>query len=172
MSHTTIGLPSLCYAASVFSSRSPAVTRSVHYWGRIGRSSTYLIATVDGRTTPWGRVGRHWQMPTRSWDWPKTERGEACPSGPDTSVVHGSFLDTKAGCRVASMLDACACRYYLVLIPDPRDGPLIFNKANGISTVTCSGSITAGDVRESRGVRRDAVVIESFGPLAWLLPSA
>lgn len=70
------------------------------------------------------------------------------------------------------MLDACACRYYLVLIPDTRDGPLIFNKANGISTVTCSGPITAGDVLESRGVRRDAVVIESFGPLAWLLPSA
>jgi len=116
VSHTTIGLPSLCYAASVFSSRSPAVTRSVCTGaGSKARARIWSPPLTDAqRLGVLGSCPRHWQVPTRSWDWPKTERGEACPSGPDTSVVHGSFLDMKTGCRVAGMLDACACRYYLV----------------------------------------------------------
>jgi len=40
-------------------------------------------------------------------------------------------------------------------IPDPRDGPLMFNKANGISTVTCPGSLQRwGCAREPWGQAR------------------
>ena len=152
MSHPSSGSLSLCYAASVFSSRSPAVT------GRGGMGQDRALEHASDRhRCGWTMRRTPMALPL---DWPKTERSEVPLSGPDTSVEHGSSQDTRKGHNL--ML----CRGYTrrlrmqVLysqITDPRGCTCKFNEDRIISTSSRASCLERlGMLQQGRG---DAVEV-------------
>jgi hypothetical protein len=169
VSHPSSGSLSLCYAASVFSSRSPAVT------GRAGmRQDRELEHASDRHRCGWTmhseRCPRHWQVPTLPLDWPKTERGGVPPSGPDTSVEHGSSQYTRNSMLCREYTRRLRMQVLYSQITDPRD-LLASSTKTGPSPHRAVRVVSSAWECYNRAVGMPSR-FDTFGPPAWPSPSA
>ena len=95
---------------------------------------------------------RHWQVPTLPLDWPKTERGGVPPSGPDTSVEHGSSQYTRNSMLCREYTRRLRMQVLYSQITDPRDCPCKFNEDRTISTLCRASCLERlGMLQQGRG---------------------
>ena len=103
-------------------------------WGRIESSSTRLIATVAvGQCirSSAHAIGRYRPC---LWIGPRRKEAECIPSGPDTSVEHGSSQYTRKSMLCREYTRRLRMQVLYSQITDPRDCPCKFNEDRSIST--------------------------------------
>ena len=92
------------------------------------------------------------------------------PTGPDTSVEHRSSQDTRNLMLCREYTRRLRMQVLYSQITDPRDCPCKFNEVEIISTSSRTSCLERlAMLQQGRG---DADEVDTFGPPAWLLPSA